>query len=177
MRVAMWRTGRQCRVTARKTTHVAIATMRSAWVAPQGGDDQAPAARGGGAVGGEPARDRQVTEHIAVAIFGDQLAEADDDAENQQPRDEDSGGDAAAIADVRLGRGRPPLRRPEAGTGLGLQAFVNRTGHRPAAGAPAERRMRLVGWRRADSDVGRELGAGPASPGGGLAGGGRPSPP
>src|ERR1039457_4298648 len=145
--------------------------MRIAWVAPQGGDDQAPAARGGGAVGGEPARDRQVTEHIAVAILGDQLAEADDDAENQQPRDEDSGGDAAAIADVRLGRGRPP---PEAGTGLGLQAFGNRIGHRSAAGAPAERRMRLVGWRRADSDVERELGAGPASPAGGLAAAGRP---
>ena len=65
---------------------------------PERAEDQAPVRPAWCAVGGEPVRDRPVTQHVAIAALGDQFAETDDDAENQHPGHHDRGGGAAVAA-------------------------------------------------------------------------------
>ena len=116
--------------------------MRMAWVAPSVVKTRLQWVQPGGAVGGEPVRDRPVAEHVAVAVLGDQLADSDDDAEDQDPGHDDPGGDPAPVmpggaagpatcAGFRLGR-------LEVGAGLGFQSLGDRIGHRLAGRAAAQ---------------------------------------
>ena len=56
------------------------------------------------AVGGEPVRDGVIAEHVTVAVPGDQFADADDDADDQDPAPADlSRGPPVMMGYGRLG--------------------------------------------------------------------------
>ena len=103
-----------------------------------GREDQAPARLSGRAMRGEPARDCAVAELIPGPRLGDQLAEAHDDAEDQHPADDDSGGDAAvaAAAPSRTGPGAFGLSEHQVPLVLRFQALGNRIRYLPTSRWP-----------------------------------------
>jgi len=100
---------------------------------PEGAEDLAPVGQAGRALSGEPVRDRPVAEHVAVPVLGDhdQLADADDGAEDQRPGHQDPGGDAAPVAGGgAVSHGGLRFCWLQVGSGLRLESLGDRTGHR-----------------------------------------------
>ena len=89
---------------------------------------KAPTRLRGRAMRGEPARDRAVVELIARSVLGEQFAKPDDDAEDQDPADDDSSGDAAMVAAApsRTGPGAFRLSEHQVPPVLRFQPLGNR---------------------------------------------------
>jgi len=105
MTTAMKMTGRQCRVTARKITHAATATMRIPVVAQPTLTSLLQVFPVGARCAANQRGMGRVTQPLAVAVFHDQLAETGDDAEDEHPGDHEAGGDTGAGTGVGSGHG------------------------------------------------------------------------
>jgi hypothetical protein len=103
---------------------------------PEAAADQAPVVQRRCAVRGEPVRNRMVAEQVAVAVAGDhdQLADAGEDTDDQNPAHHYSGRDAAVLSSPVMLHGRLRFCWLEVGAGLGLKALGHGIGHRCPGG-------------------------------------------